>query len=690
MALIERNDIAVRTFQPRLFDPVDKEPLPESLAKRVADVNHFLKTSHDFTDEASKSLTTLIEKKVLPLATEWGRPLVWEIHALLPQVDQEQFLELVQKHYGVSRRMLLALQKCAKLYSLTLYSWGLVELESLLPLAREMSEWNTIDAAGAAEYICAIKKVRMQVFINRQNARLLYEQVETGTGPLNNRQQIVLTSPDALKIARSDQDYFRMRKIFRCIQDYSPLAVSSKPLYHFLLDKRLPLISQGELYQRSLPGGTIRDHALILLDGLTSLLKSPPLFAIFETVRRNRLINLLMQMREALALCAYYDSPIVPHDTLTEEIEKAPIGKLLLFPVGKEHHGALLAIQKTSRSICRVVYYNTGEGLQKHPIDPRTNKLQTHLVYEGVPVSTLLDRFLWVELEEIKQHGTVEELYLILDRFALCGKLQEPSQDIFDYEQPQLQGTCTAQCLMAFLRHQIRGIIQGTPFEKQGVYKYLKAHILNAIATERKEGLDETLGEMAEAQCERIQLDLKLYETCQSQSDFHYHLDRIVCVLQSLGAHGTVATVQGLPFESIFPRYTSLRLAHTLLASCIDNSPHEKSPQQDMFRYTNSLLAKKNHNALSIRKALQREMQTGESEEFATLFKRIRNYPLVRKIAARFLDETFPQADKAAESLLMMKLAVQIRQEPQISLFEDLIALGRRDLCTILSSLGQI
>lgn len=202
----------------------------------------------------------------------------------------------------------------------------------------------------------------------------------------------------------------------------------------------------------------------------------------------------------------------------------------LLFPVGiiirepentLEGHGLLVEIQDS-----HLLLYNTGYGLdEKYEKD---GLYQTYVKAEFPKEKRKELLFEWRLCSEVSKCGSLEE---IRAKFEASGVVEPPSSDPINYEQMQTRGSCSAQCLMAFIRNRIISSISGSPEHKLGVYKAIKAELFSALIRVYGGCFDISPMDELKPHIERKQKELEyekqLLEQCASLEVFQSMMDTL-------------------------------------------------------------------------------------------------------------------------------------------------------------------
>ena len=329
---------------------------------------------------------------------------------------------------------------------------------------------------------------------------------------------------DVISICLAEQRYglipYALNELKMKFTDYTGVH---KPLFHFLLDKTYNIENTSSLSERSTySGGQTSSHALILIEALQQLqfqTFEEPGFSKEETEAiKNAIPNLI----QSLSFCALWQlsDEEVSAERIVNAINYPEFRGPILIPYDRVKHATSISIEVSEdRRSARVILYDTGGAVALHPNLEGTNRYQTALSASEVPLVEFQSTELWKKVLSPKNNDSKESLHEIFDQLAAKGKLDPPSQNPFDYEQMQMQGTCSAQHLMAFVRYQLLKHIPGTTLEKLGIYKFLKARTLILIGKDRVNSTHTEIGKISQLKLEKHQADLHLLNVAKDYSD---------------------------------------------------------------------------------------------------------------------------------------------------------------------------
>lgn len=280
---------------------------------------------------------------------------------------------------------------------------------------------------------------------------------------------------DALSLCMKDKNYDLLFKILAELykNDLDHDMRINRPKTHFLLDKVWPDVESNAVDMPFI-GGKIFHQALILGESLQNILID---MSYEENLLEEDLTikELFSQLLKSLAFCIKWHKDPNPEE-IVALLKDPQVDFPLLIPYGYIKHSMLICLEKTSEGVTKTLY-NTGGGvLRYHPRWESTNRYQTYLSVPYIPLEDLLSHEIWRELiETSKTETTPKKAYELFFTLGQRHAIQAASQYSEDYEQKQMQGTCSGQVFMALMRHQILKKIQGPYANKMGVYQYYKS-----------------------------------------------------------------------------------------------------------------------------------------------------------------------------------------------------------------------
>jgi hypothetical protein len=103
------------------------------------------------------------------------------------------------------------------------------------------------------------------------------------------------------------------------------------------------------------------------------------------------------------------------------------------------------------------------------------------LTIDRVPAEDALNlQFLHKMLHHTDSSSNMNTQYALFHEWGARG-VQEISTHEEDYEQAQHSGTCSAQCILALMRESVMRNSPGSPAHRLGIYKLLKAIVLEEL-----------------------------------------------------------------------------------------------------------------------------------------------------------------------------------------------------------------
>ncbi len=261
-------------------------------------------------------------------------------------------------------------------------------------------------------------------------------------------------------------------------------------LYAIALDKcqkDFPNLSFYENY----PIGNSTYHIILLLRGLylvRSEIKDNPI-----------LLNCIDNLIASLTTLEKENEPkpftLTPEEDIYELLS-LPERRFAVLRTGSlTAHATALALEKDG-----VTVYNTGYGLGNHAKGTASPRhFQTHMTISYPQTENTLKRIASRCIYNTAPNDTLFYTFL-----RSLGTEEPPSQSPIDYEQVQKRGTCSAQCIMAFLRHYILTHVPGTDSERLATYKWIKSRMLRHLIDACKEGISPHLQEPITAKYQKL------------------------------------------------------------------------------------------------------------------------------------------------------------------------------------------
>lgn len=179
-------------------------------------------------------------------------------------------------------------------------------------------------------------------------------------------------------------------------------------------------------------------------------------------------------------------------EQVMKKIQTMVPGDQFLIPSGCSGHGTALLVVRLVKNF-QLIQFNTGGGIQKwhHRLDD-TNRYQTFLIKDHVPLNFLLDQKVWKNLF-INDSLDMDPTYKTLALLGKKEKFRAASQSKENFEAKQTGGTCSVQCLMAVLRFLCMEEFIGTAVEKKAIYKMIKTEFLYNYYLDNKKDLNKEI-----------------------------------------------------------------------------------------------------------------------------------------------------------------------------------------------------
>ncbi len=435
------------------------------------------------------------------------------------------------------------------------------------------------------------------------------------------------------------------------VKEY-PLNMRSKPAFHFLLDKMM--IPTRHAYT-----------------GLKLLLTGKDLIRAIESVKLPSSIpsNLRKKIcEEAIPLirqCMIWNHAIdnnhssVAIKEILFDIDNLQIGEKILVPLGCFRHQMCLLIEKISEDHFKLIQYNTGKGVPHwHPQWKDTNCFQTFLIFDQIPKKSLLQSEKWeVLFQDAFISENVDLNYQIIHQLAEGGLKRDPSGNRFDYEQKQAAGTCTAQCFMAFFRHQIMESELESPEKSYALYKFVKSRMLSRVGKKWLEEADEVIKKASITKMKKLKADIALANMAQDEKTVSTAWKQLKQLLIELGQTDLTDHLESLPRESQFVRYHVLREAQGAIARCWLEKQYE-APHSEL--YLTLALAKYEHQRQIISNMNENVKNSVLDKDWPRLAGELLNIIIATAHSdwgINWLVQNYQSENKEALSLLIEELA---------------------------------
>jgi|694.fasta_scaffold90678_2 hypothetical protein len=247
-------------------------------------------------------------------------------------------------------------------------------------------------------------------------------------------------------------------------------------------------------------------------------------------------------------------------------------GEPLLIPISIPLHAMALAAEQMEDRKVRITMYNTGGNVPTHHHQgSKTNHFQTHLCINGVSVEHLSNPDLWIRffnLLEKLPSSEMDKIYAFFkEDLGQNLPVSPPSKNAEDYSSVQLNGTCAAQCLMAFIRHQFMEQFHGSTSEKFAAYKMIKSHFLNQLGGKRLNQLDQRIQTITRHKLNKHQANIHLSQIAADEKKNSMVLKTMLDTLEKFGEEQFVSAMRQSEAHNIFSRYRHLQLCARKIAT---------------------------------------------------------------------------------------------------------------------------
>jgi hypothetical protein len=255
-------------------------------------------------------------------------------------------------------------------------------------------------------------------------------------------------------------------------------------------------------------------------------------------------------------------------EEVIELIKNPEINFPILIPCRTKTHCLSLAIEKKTDGKADIHVYNSGRGvLAYHYKRPSSNRYQTYLSIEDIQLDQLLDPIFWKNIVACT-HQDVDLLYGELKKL---GNPSLKSLFAWDYEQKQLQGTCSSQHLMAFFRHQIQKEMTGSPLDKIGAYKFLKASTICAM--ELNESKEPMFQSQINRKMRKVKGELPFNKIAAESDKFDQFYSSVLDFFEELQDKNLFRIVKEMKLKTTLEKYAFLHLCHrTFERKALENS----------------------------------------------------------------------------------------------------------------------
>ena len=199
---------------------------------------------------------------------------------------------------------------------------------------------------------------------------------------------------------------------------------------------------------------------------------------------------------------------------LVNRINSLSIGESCLVPLNIPGHSTLLRIEKAGEKVVRMLYYNTGLGLDlQHAEGIKPNTYQTYIEYDKVPLDNLQDLEKWLNLlmaeryTDMSPQRNMSTLYANLQKF---GGIKLPASKYPEYyTSPQVGNSCAYQCFLAMIRERVISSYPN-PGEGLAAYKIIKGMLHNAFEKRSRGLIDKTIDQHLQAKIKAVGAELNI------------------------------------------------------------------------------------------------------------------------------------------------------------------------------------
>lgn len=342
---------------------------------------------------------------------------------------------------------------------------------------------------------------------------------------------------------------------------YEPFRLFDKAKLHFLLDK-----VNKSLNLKKYEGGFIKDQALILMEAVSAVAAAFKKRDRKASLEELAVIKLYDQLKQSLSLCAKWDTKKVSQmrayaQEIVTLLKSKKLDFPLLIPTGRKRHGVVITVDIQPNGKYRLILSNTGNGLDEyHYKSEDGKKYQTSLIIEDVDEMLLFDASVWEEILACKcRENTIDKLYELFGKF---GKILPASTNPLNYEQPQMRGTCSAQCLLAAARELIINRIPGTDIAKIAGYKIFKALTITHIGEQDLEKADNFIQTNVKVKLNKLHTRLIQSQIAVDSDTFHSYLATLKKIVKDIGLDDLFAFSTSLPTKTAFERTYLLKTCY--------------------------------------------------------------------------------------------------------------------------------
>ncbi len=350
----------------------------------------------------------------------------------------------------------------------------------------------------------------------------------------------------------------------------------NKTIFHFMMDKLMFQKSENYIASYS------TNMAYSMINALKSMAKNEKLNASLteksftNTENFNKLSELLS---EFIIFCEL--SPELAAQKILERIRNMKPGESVLIPTGSKEHATSLLVEKNGSGTFKLTQYNTGQGvLTWHARWENSTRYQTHYIIDNIPMESIVNKDAWKEIFTNKSEAKdMNPTYMnIRDKLGKGGTVLPPSKHQEDYEAKQASGTCAMQNLMAFLRHQCMQMAEGSPAEKEAVYKMIKTNLFIAYHNDNLNEVDEVIQDNLPSVLRKLKAEIKLVEIAQGEKQFNEAMDQMKSLFSQMSKQDIFQQLTERNFDTTMARYAILRTASTILCEIWLENPNQPPP----------------------------------------------------------------------------------------------------------------
>lgn len=193
---------------------------------------------------------------------------------------------------------------------------------------------------------------------------------------------------------------------------------------------------------------------------------------------------------------------------LLQKIDSLQVGDSCIIIVNSIDHATLMRIEKTNEKEARILFYNTGLGLENHPKGDKPKSYQTFIEYLHVPI----ENFHHPDKQALfkgELFPDMPEIYKQLESLSTGGVLQPPSNHQEYFETIQVGGSCAYQSFLAMIRERIVRSL-ADPQEGLGLYKAVKGIMHSELDVRTKGERDEKISNLLQPKLKIFGAELRI------------------------------------------------------------------------------------------------------------------------------------------------------------------------------------